>query len=282
MKWLNNVALHLFQACGVMFLGLGFTVSTALAETITKPFEIGTSTSGSSHFRTFTLPCRTRMTASVTYARAGAAGEGNDVPIFIEVREPATTAEGEGSALAVKEGLTATRTPKTANLTGVTSSRSGCSIPWRVRVKHDASGPAPVAVTGTITVSFNTNTIGINVAGGPFSLLRDQSITKNVGDSNGIGQGTVVISGTWNHSVLGVTGPNPVKLKFELFDSSGQRVGVSEGYPNNEIRDLPKLRLTVRLPDCATGQWKVKTTNIDPQDDAKDIDVIVHFTSDCP
>lgn len=282
MKWLNNVLVHLFQVCGVIFLGLVFTVSTALAETITKSFEIGTSTSGSSNFRTFTLPCRTRMTASVTYSRAGAAGESNDVPIFVEVREPATTAEEEGAVLAVKEGLTATRTPKTANLTGVTSSRSGCAIPWRVRVKHDASGPAPVAVTGAITVSFNTTTIGINVAGGPFSLLRDKSTTKNVGDANGIGQGTVVISGAWNHSVLGVTGPNPVKLKFELFDSSGQRIGVSEGYPNNEIRDLPKLRLTVRLPDCATGQWKLKATNIDSQDDAKDIDAIVHFTPDCP
>jgi hypothetical protein len=151
-----------------------------------------------------------------------------------------------------------------------------------VRVKHDASGPAPVVVSGNITVSFSTSTIGINVAGGPFSLIRDQATTKNVGDANGVGQGTVVISGTWNHSVLGVTGPNPVKLKFELFDSSGQRVGVAEGYPNNEIRDLAKLRLTTRLPDCATGQWKLKTTNIDTQDDAKDIDVIVHFTPDCP
>jgi hypothetical protein len=133
MKRLNNVLTHLFQVCGVIFLGLVFTVSTALAETITKSFEIGTSTSGSSNFRTFTLPCRTRMVASVTYSRAGAAGESNDVPIFIEVREPATTAEGEGAVLAVKEGLKAARTPKIANLTGVTSSRSGCSIPWRVR-----------------------------------------------------------------------------------------------------------------------------------------------------
>lgn len=281
MKRLNNLLTHLFQVCGVMFLGCVFTVSTALAETITKSFEIGTSTYGSSNFRTFTLPCRTRMTASVTYSRAGAAGESNDVPIFIEVREPASTAEGEGAVLAVKEGLTATRTPKTTNLTGVTSSRSGCSIPWRVRVKHDASGPAPVAVTGTITVSFNTTTIGINVAGGPFSLLHDKSTTKNVGDSDGIGQGTVVITGTWKHSILGVTGPNAIKLKIELIDPTGRATAVAEGFSSNEIRDVTKLRLTHRIPDCPSGQWKLRISG-DETDDAKDIDILVRLTPDCP
>ena len=257
------------------------SISSAPAETITKSFEIGTSATPSSNYRTFSLPCRTRMVASVTYSRSGPAGSENDVPIFVEVREPATTADGEGAVVSVREGLTATRTPKSINLPAATSSRSGCSIPWRVRVKHDATGPAPHTVTGNIVVSFNPATVRVGVAGTPFSLAHDKSVTKNVGDSNGIGQGTVVITGSWNHSIFGVTGPNAVKLKIQLIDPAGDAMAFAEGYPSNEFRDVQKLRLTHRIPDCSSGQWKLRISG-DERDDAKDIDIVVHFTPDCP
>ena len=255
--------------------------TTAYADTITKSFEIGTSATPSSNYRTFTLPCRTRMVASVTYSRAGAAGESNDVPLFVEVREPATTPDGEGAVVAVREGLVATRTFKTINLNGVTSDRSGCSIPWRVRVKHDSSGPAPVVVSGNITVSFNPPTSRIDIAGGPFSLLHGQSTTKNVGGSNGLGQGVVVIKGTWKHSILGATGPNAIKLHIELIDPSGRTVSFAEGYSSDEFRDLQKLKLTHRIADCLSGQWKLRVIG-EVHDDVKEIDIIVNFTPDCP
>ncbi|MFN2511020.1 MAG: hypothetical protein ABR568_06190 [Pyrinomonadaceae bacterium] len=274
---------NLGRVLGVPALCLIAMVSMASAETITKSFEIGLGTSQPrSHFRTFTLPCRTRMVASITYSRSGAAGANNDVPIFIEVRKPGATAEEDGAVASVKENLTATRVPKTTNLAGAVSDSGGCSIPWRVRVTHDADGPAPNAVSGNITASFSMPTSRIYVAGGLSSLNRGESVTRNVGDSNGIGQGTLVITGKWNNSVLGVTGPNPVKLKFEFTDPNGNHVAVGEGFSANEIRDLPKLRLTYRIEDCPPAQWKLKITNVDNQDDAKDIDAIVNFTPDCP
>jgi hypothetical protein len=119
-------------------------------------------------------------------------------------------------------------------------------------------------VSGNITVSFVTPTSQIDVEGGLFDLERGKSVTKNVGDSNGISQGIVVITGNWNHSVFGVQGPNAVRLKFQLIDPSGNLVNTDEGFSANELRDLPKLKLTYRLADCTPGQWKLKITNVDP------------------
>lgn len=257
------------------------SISSSSAETITKSFEIGTSTTPSSNYRTFAMPCRTRMVASVTFSRAGAAGSTNDVPIFVEVREPGTTADEEGPVVSVREGLIATRTPKTVNLPAATSSRSGCAFPWRVRVKHDAAGPAPVVVSGNITVSFNNPTTRIDVAGSTFGVIHNQSVTKNIGDLNSLGQGLLVITGTWNHSVFGVTGPLPVELEFELIDPNGNFGGRAKGYSSNETNDLTKLRLTRRIKDCVPGQWKIIVKG-HYLDDVKDVDVIVHFTLDCP
>lgn len=265
----------------IALISLFCNSAEALGETITKSFEIGTSTTPASNYRTFALPCRTRMVASVTYSRAGAAGESNDVPIFIEVREPGTTSDTEGRVVAVREGLRATRIPKTTTLPAATSELSGCLNPWRVRVKHDATGPAPLVVSGNISVSFTTPTTRIDVADGPFTLIHNREVTKNFGDANGFGQGTLVITGTWNHSVFGATGPLPVELEFELRDPNGGFRGRAKGYSSSETNDLPKLRLTYRVKDCNPGQWKIIVRG-HYLDDVKDVDVIVNFTPDCP
>jgi hypothetical protein len=284
MKEIATTILRNFvRAFGVLALFAFATVSSTSAKTITKPFEIGAGTAQPrSQFRTFAVPCGTRMTTSVTYSRSGDAGANNDVPLFIEVRKPGATEEEDGPVATVQENLTATRVPKTANLPAAVSDRGGCSIPWRVRVRHDAAGPAPNVVSGNITVSFVTPTIQINVAGGLFALKGDKSVTKNVGDSQGMSQGTVVITGTWNHSVLGAVGPLSVELALSLIDPSGTVVKSASGVSSNEIREeYPKLKLTHRITDCTPGQWKLKITNMRSWD-AMNIDVTVKFTPDCP
>jgi hypothetical protein len=262
-------------------LGFG-TITSVSADTVTKPFEIGAgSAQPHSHFRTFTVPCGTRMTASVTLSRAGAAGADNDVPVFIEVRKPGATVDEDGAVGAVLENVKATRVPKTVSLPGATSALGGCSIPWRVRIKHDATGPAPNVVSGDITVSCVTPTSIINVAGGSIALKRSESTTRNIGDSQGMSQGTIVISGMWNHSILGVVGPNPVKLGIQVIDPSGQIVASATGYSNNEFRAEPRLKLVHQVKECAPGQWKLKITNVDNADDAMNIDLAVKLTREC-
>lgn len=279
----TKILTHFGRAFGVLALCSLVTAGTAFAETITKTFEFGAGTASSrSNYRTFPVPCGVRVTAVVKYSRLGDVGAQFDVPIVIELREPAATAEEEGSARTLS--ATAKRTEQTATLEKPPNKDRGCNLPWIVRVRP-SSGQSPVAIVGSITVKYDGGVaIRVDVAGGLLRLNKGDSVTKNVGPPEGFGQGDLIVRGTWNHALGPVPGPLPVKLKFELIDPSGRVVGSSEGYSENEINPCcsnRKVGFFIRVSSCFTGQWKIRITN-NTNDDAMNIDAIVRHEVLCP
>lgn len=281
-EWLGLIALLAFA-----------TVGTAFAET--KDFAIGVGTGQpQSHYRTFTVPCGTSLSAQVTFSRSpnSAAGAGNDVPILIELRKPGATAGQEGPISGLVVDVKATRTPQTKQIldssTGGAnlqhSSSGGCSIPWLVRVKHDAAGPAPIAVTGKITVNMNTSgESAVAITSTDFTLAKHASKTIDFGPLTGFGQGRVSIAANWNHSIFGVQGPNPVKLTVELLNPNGVVVATAVGYSSVETNELlvdQRFRLTYQVADCVPGQWKLRFNN-GTNDDTQNIKPRASFAFRC-
>lgn len=254
-------------------------VGTTFAESLTKTFEFGAGTANSnSNKRTFSVPCGVSVSAAVEHYRLGDVSAENDVPIIIELKKPGASADDEG-AVADTQTATTKRAKQTATVTGTESNR-GCALPWIVRVKP-ASGQSEVAIKGSIVLTYSGATKNISVEGGLISLNKGNSVTKNVGGSGGLEQGTVTVTANWNHAIGPVPGPLAVKLKFELISPDGVVKTVS-AYSSNEIRsDLTKFKLTHQVTDCASGQWKIRITN-NTNDDTMNINPVVKFTPDCP
>lgn len=273
------------RALGVLALCSFATVSTTFAESISKTFEFGAGTSQPrSHVRTFPIPCGTEggVAAVVKFRRLGADGAGNDIPIIIELREPDTAPGQEGPVVETKTA-TGKRAEETVILRSQSSNR-GCSLPWRVRVRYANEGPAPVQVFGTIRLDFDGRTRSIDV-NGEHTINKGRSVTVRLEDSGGFEQGKIEIVPNFVHDVLGFPGPNPVKLRFELNDPSGAVVKTAEGYANrNEHREqgLPILKLIYQVADRVPGQWKLKMTNLDSNDDARIVNYFANFTPGCP
>lgn len=282
-KFATTTLVNSVRTLGVLALFAFTMVGTSNAASITKSFEIGEGTGQSqSHFRTFVVPCGLDVTAKVTFSRLGDPGVANDVPIIIELRKPGATAEEDGPIAAQVNNINATRTEQNRTLSGTESNR-GCTIPWRVRVKHNGSGAAPNAVKGNITVTFNDAPKSLNVEGGLISLNKGISVTKNLAGSGGLDQGIVEITANWNHAIGPVPGPLPVKLKFELLPpNSNQSVRTVEAYSSNEARSgLTRFKLTYQVTEHTPGQWRIRITN-NTNDDTMNIDPKVKFTPDCP
>jgi len=288
MKNIDTTILRsLGRVLGVLALCSFATVGAAYAAEITKPFEFGAGTANSvSNKRTFPVPCGQRVTAVVKYYRLGDVGAEFDVPIAIELREPGATAQEEGPAFDTKSA-TAKRTEQTATLVRAPSRDRGCNLPWVVRVRP-SSGQSPVAIKGSITVTYDSAARNLEVEGGYISLNKGNSVTKNVGFPSGLVQGRVVVTATWLHAIGPIPGPLPVKLKFELIDPNGTVVASNEGYPNNEISPCcsnKKMKITYQVTSCITtgisGQWKIRITN-NTSDDTMNIDTTIRHTPDCP
>ncbi len=227
------------------------------------------------------MPCGLAVRAKVEHYRLGDTGAANDVPIIIELKKPGTTADVEGP-VAETRNATARRDRQTVTLGGTRSNR-GCSLPWVVRVKP-ANGTSPFAIKGTIDLTYSSSVNNISVEGGLISLNKGNQVSKNVGGSSGLNQGTVVITATWLHAIGVVPGPNPVRLKFELINPGGSVVAQDTGYANNEINPCcsgDKMRIVFKVTECITGQWKLRITN-NTNDDTMNIDPRVALTPNCP
>ncbi len=257
------------------------SVSVAFADIISKTFEFGEGTlQPRSHVRTFNVPCGTvgGIAAVVKFKRLGKAGTAADVPIIIELREPDTAANQEGP-IALTRNASATTTEQSLTLSSQSSNR-GCSSPWRVRVSHAERG-TPVKTFGSIRIDFDGRAREIE-SGSNASLNRGSSVTRNIGDVQGLHQGSTLITATWRHIIFGVTyGPNPVRLRFELIDPTGNVVKTVTAFSSDELRsELEKFRLIYQIAVHSPGQWKLRITNVD-DDDATSIDPTVTFTPGC-
>lgn len=269
-----------------VFSLLGTGTPTAYAATLSKPFEFGAGTANSvSNARTFSVPCGLPVSVKVEYYRLGSNGAQNNVPIVIELRAPGATPEAEGAVVQQVSATAKTMAdnggrPQTATLSAAASSR-GCELPWKVRVRP-ASGTSPLAIKGTISFSFASGSKNIDVEGSLISLNKGNSVTKNLGNSSGLSEGTLTMTATWLHAIGPVPGPLPVKLKFELIDPSGIVVAQSSGFTSNEINPnaTPKFRLTFNVPRCKSGQWKIRIIN-NTNDDTMNINPKVTLTPGC-
>ena len=271
------------RALGVLALCSFATVSTAFAENISKTFEFGEGTTQPrSHVRTFPIPCGTvgGVTAVVKFQRLGPDGASNNIPIIIEFREPDTAPDQEGPVVETKSA-TATKIEQTVILRSQSSNR-GCSLPWRVRVRHANEGTAPVRVFGSIRLDFDGGVRNLDAEGMGF-LDKGETKTIKLADSSGLQQGTIEITSNWDHSLYGarVPGPNPIKLKWELINPSGAVVKTVEAYSSDESRsELTRFRLDYHVTKHTSGQWKLKITNL-TNHDATNFERASRFTPGC-
>jgi hypothetical protein len=263
-----------------LFSLLSISTPTADAASITKSFEIGAGTGQErSHFRTFSVPSGLAVTASVKFKRLGDPGAANDVPIIIELRQPAVV-ETEDGALVDSKNAIAKRDEQTITLTGPASFR-GCDKTWRVRVKLGGTNVPANAVTGNSTVTFNDSARNVGIEGGLITLNKGNSVTKKLGGTSGFGQGTFTVTATWMHAIAGI--PNPlnhhIKLKFELLRPNDSVAASDIGYPQDD-GGTPKMRVTFYNPSDVNGQWHIRITN-NTNDDVANIDPKAKFDPGC-
>jgi hypothetical protein len=251
---------------GVWILFAGLTGTIYADKEITKSFEFGPGTQfSSSNFRTFPVPCGVKVKAFVMFQRFGPSGSDHDVNIVIELHSPGTSADDEGPQVAMQEATAKVWVgigiPSTTTLYGEKNNR-GCNLPWIVRVRTK-SGQSPVQVSGTIRVSYDGG-YGVST-GSSFSLNNGDTRTINFGTSNGLTQGRLTIRGEWYHN-LGVM---PIRMKVELIDPDGNVVDSKTAYSAVEINPCcsgTKMQFTVTIPECKSGQWKLRIKNLSDHD----------------
>jgi hypothetical protein len=288
MRALSNVANTIKRYLGRFISGVGLfalaTVGTAFADNVSKSFEFGGGLElKRSNVKTFSLPCGTEggVAAVVKFTRLGPEGRANDIPIIIELREPDTAADQEGPVVETKTA-SATRTEQTVTLYGQSSIR-GCTLPWRVRIRHANEGAAPSPVSGTIRIDFDGRLKTTEGESG--GCVQGGFTTRNVGSGSGFAQGQVEITVTWAHGLGGacLPGPNPIKLRVELIDPSGTVVETVEAYSSNELRsELPRFKIVHQVRSCVRGQWKLKFTKLNLNEHVSIARPTVKFTPGCP
>jgi hypothetical protein len=257
----------------------------ALPLTINKYFEFGAGTSyPHSNHRTFKVPAGEPVSATVEFERFGQPGAANDVPIYVELRQPGPTPDQEGPVVMTRYG-TATTEKQTITVTGARS-LLGCSLPWRVRVGYAQPGEAPKAVFGSIELNYDSDTRAVNVEGALITLDKGTEVTKKFGGSQGLGQGRVELRATWLHACFGIPCPGAVRLKFELLRPDGSVADSDSGFSYHEAASMDRLRLVYQVPEAIPGQWKIRLTN-NTSDDVMNIDFDSsqakrHFTPSCP
>jgi hypothetical protein len=269
------------RGLGVLAVFAFGTVSMAFADNISKTFEFGAGTpQPRSHVRTFNIPCQLGVAAVVKFQRLGPVNATNDIPIIIELHEPDMTA-GQENSVYYEESAMAQLTEQTKILR-IPGKDRGCSLPWRVRVRHANEGNAPSRVFGTIRLDFDgraRNSVFEDV--GIVAKGRSRQVKS---DAYGLKQGRVEITATWYHFLGGIqiVGPNPIKLEISLVDPNGTVVKTVAAYSSDEARsELTKFRLTYQVTDCPTGPWKLSVHN-PTNDDANFKSLKVTFTPDCP
>lgn len=246
--------------------------SSAFGGSITKSFEIGEGTAQPfSHKRTFEIPCNTRVTAVITYARYGRPGAENDVPITISLIKPAFDG-GEGEAGTFRK--TATTSLQYTTIGGG-SSFFGCNKFWAMRVQTDRDRTG-FTVKGEMRLEFEdplfrlqfSDNYGKELGIGerteiPISAFRPEGLEDmGGGPAFSNGQGVIEITGTWSHN-LGIF---PIEMSVQLLNPDGIPVAFARGYSNNEINPCcsgKKLKMTFRFREFVQGVWKIRIRNED-------------------
>lgn len=247
---------------GIVFGTLiqAFLSSAISAESIGKTFEFGLGTQyAHSAMRSFPVPCGLSITATIKFQRSGPDNANSDVPIKIDLREP-DTAEGVEGPIVRTESAFVTRTQQTKMITSTAKVR-GCALPWRLRVRHANDGPAPLAITGTITVSFNDALKTIAIPTG-FQVRFGTPETFNLGPSGGLNQGRVQIKANWIHDLLGLPGPVQIRLEFSILDPQGNVVARASGCSSDAFDTSCRFSLTYRVAANIAGQWKLKIRSV--------------------
>ena len=235
-------------------------VITGKAESITKTFEFGLGTQNAhSAMRSFSVPCGLSITATMKFQRSGADNADSDIPIKIDLHEPDTALGVEGPIVRTESAFV-TRTQQTKTITSSAKGR-GCSLPWRVRLRYANEGPAPLATTGSITVTYNDALKTIAIPTG-FQVRYGSPHTLNLGPSGGLNQGRVHIKANWIHELLGLPGPVQIILQFSIIDPQGNVVAKASGCSSDSFDTSCRFSLTHRVPANIAGQWKLKITSI--------------------
>jgi hypothetical protein len=269
------------------------TPMDASATEITKTYSFGPGTgthTARAAFRDFRIPCGTPGAISVTvsFKRFGPEDHRHSFSIDVRIHEPVRPGQTEGLIPSAGAYGVTVHTAERAVTVGVAPTAGGCSQPWVVRVKTREGDP-PYTVSGSIKLKYAGETRDLTVSTMSNQYLnKGQSKTLLIANSAGCGQGRMVITGTWNHTIGIMPGPLPIQLKFELLNDAAISFGATDkvteafGYSNNELRaELTKLRLVFQIPDCRVGQWKLKITNIS-NDDAFLGSISAKMTPTCP
>ena len=213
--------------------------------------------------QTAVVPCHAGVSVKLSGSRID--HHDSDVPITIEFRAPGISLQSPPTNIEVFQARAANTQTQSFSVPGHSS---GCGSPWRVRIVPYAGATREGKIIGDLGVSFDGSVANLNLEDAALLPNRGKT-TKNIGGSNGLHQGWIEITGTWNHSLYGVPGPMPVKLTFELLKPNGDIAAFDTGHSNHEINpccsgDKMKLRFLVR--ENISGQWKVRITNDSGQD----------------
>jgi hypothetical protein len=271
-------------------LVVAVTPTDASATDITKSYSFGPGTGThtlKSTFRDFSIPCGTpgAITITTSFKRFGPEDQSHSFLIDIVVQEPLRSGETVGRVASTIGG--AVHTSERTLTVNVLPTDGGCSKPWVVRIKTRDGGDAPYTVSGSVALKYAGETRNLTVPTMSNQYLnKGQSRIILIDSSAGCGQGRMVITGIWNHTIGVVPGPMPIAMKFELlndaFTWSGNAVADATGYSNNELRsELTKLRLVHQVPSCLVGQWKLRITNVSDHD-AYISSISAKMTPTCP
>jgi hypothetical protein len=213
--------------------------------------------------QTVVAPCHASPSVKLSGARFDHSA--NDVPIVVEFRAPGVSFQSEPTHIRVFTVRSDVSRTETFSVPG---HESGCGAEWRVRIVPTTSSTRDGRVIGDFSLSF-TSTASIMKIEDAAILANGRSTTKNIGGSNGLHQGWVEITGTWNHSVYGVPGPLPVKLTYALLKPNGDIAAFDTGHSNHEFNPCcsgDKMKLRFRVTENINGQWKLRITNDSGQD----------------
>ena len=265
-----------------LFSALVFPCIAVFAQEEQKAFEFGPGTANPTAAAIkFFAPCHIDIFTDIIFRRAGETGSTYDLPIVIEYRQPGSSATSEGT-LVRRVNITATRTQQKTTTYGLPGAAAGCTVPWTVIAKA-ASGAAPLAIFGSIRMSPYIHIPTVEIEGGLISLAKGNWVTKKFGTSAGFPQSVIEIDGGWFHSLLGIPGPLPVRLKFELLKPDGSVAASASGYTKFEINPCcsnNKLLVKYLVKVHLSGQWKLRITN-NSNDDVMNIDPRGRFWGAC-
>lgn len=249
--------------------------ATASAESYTFSRNSGGWSPGSID-RSLVAPCHSAVSAKLSGARYD--HYDSDIPISIEFRAPGVSMFSPPTHVRVFMARMEDQRFETLSVPG---HDSGCGASWKIRIV-----PSPTTwetrIVGDLSLGFDKASKRL-VVEDAVTLLKGRSTLKNLGDANGIAQGWVEITGTWNQSIFGVPGPMPVKLTFELLKPDGSIAAFDSGHSNHEFNpccsnDKMKLRFLVR--EHLKGQWKMRVTN-DSGSDAMSVVPRATLRSEC-